>query len=128
MVGRTVYAEVNEEFKRGPQLNEELLMRILRDNKDTEYGKKYGFADITSVEEYQRRVPVIVYDNIAGDLERMCDGEKNILTAYPFTHMICQKKISAKRFRYRRRSLHSVLRTVPTEEFRFWWASLRKKP
>lgn len=87
MVGRTVYAEVNEEFKRGPQLNEELLMRILRDNKDTEYGKKYGFADITSVEEYQRRVPVIVYDNIAGDLEHMCDGEKNILTAYPFTHM-----------------------------------------
>ncbi len=86
-VGKTVYAEVNEEFKRGPQLNEELLMRVLRDNKDTEYGKRYGFADITSVEEYQRRVPVIVYDDIARDLERMCDGEKNILTAYPFTHM-----------------------------------------
>lgn len=62
-------------------------MRILRDNKDTEYGKRYGFADITSVEEYQRRVPVIVYDNIAEDLERMANGEKNILTVYPFTHM-----------------------------------------
>ena len=85
--GRTVYAAVNEEFKRGPELNEALLMRILRDNKDTEYGKRYGFADITSVEEYQRRVPVIVYDNIAEDLERMANGEKNILTAYPFTHM-----------------------------------------
>ena len=54
--GREVYAAVNEEFKRGPELNEELLMRILRDNKDTEYGQKYGFADITSVEEYQKKI------------------------------------------------------------------------
>ena len=86
-VGRAVYAEVNEEFKQGPELNKELLMRILRDNKDTDYGRKYGFAEITSVEEYQKRVPVIVYDDIADDLERMSNGEKDILTAYPFTHM-----------------------------------------
>ena len=85
--GKAVYAAVNEEFKKGPELNEELLMRILRENKDTEYGRKYGFSDISSVEEYQNRVPVIVYDNIANDLERMSNGQKNILTAYTFTHM-----------------------------------------
>ena len=29
-----------------------LLMELLADNKDTEYGKKYGFGDIKSIEEY----------------------------------------------------------------------------
>jgi len=85
--GKAVYEAVNKEFDQGYELNEELLMRILRDNSETEYGKKYGFADIKSVEEYQKKVPVIVYDHIAQELERMADGEKNILTAYPFTHM-----------------------------------------
>lgn len=85
--GRAVYAAVNEELERGPQLNEELLMRILKENSKTEYGIKYGFADITSIKEYQKRVPVIVYDNIAEELERMANGEKDVLTAYPFTHM-----------------------------------------
>ena len=50
-------------------------------------GRKYGFADITTVEEYQKRVPVIVYDHIAEAIERMCNGEQNVLTAYPYRHM-----------------------------------------
>ena len=64
----------------------ELLMKLLDDNKDTEYGRKYGFAQIHSIEEYRKRVPVITYDHIAPELERMMRGEKNILTAYPFNH------------------------------------------
>ena len=63
-----------------------LLMKLLQDNKDTEYGRRYGFADIHSVEEYQKKVPVVVYDSIAPELERMMRGEKNILTAYPYNH------------------------------------------
>ena len=85
--GKEVYQAVNEEFEQGYSLNEALLMRILRDNKDTEYGRKYGFGGIRSVEEYQKRVPVITYDDIENEIERMARGEKNILTAYPFSHM-----------------------------------------
>jgi len=85
--GRAVYAQINQEFERGPEINRALLMQILQDNKDTEYGRKYGFAEIKTVEEYQKRVPVIVYDHIAEGIERMCRGEQNVLTAYPFRHM-----------------------------------------
>lgn len=63
-----------------------LLLNLLRDNKDTEYGRRYDFAGIHTIEDYQKKVPVIVYDNIAPDLERMKNGETNILTAYPFRH------------------------------------------
>ncbi len=86
-IGRAAYAQINSEFGRGPEINEALLMQILQDNRDTEYGRRYGFADITTVEEYQRRVPVITYDQISEYIERMCNGEQNILTAYPFRHM-----------------------------------------
>ena len=64
--------------------NEALLMQILQDNKDTEYGKKYGFADIHSVREYQEKVPYSTYDNYAPYIERMVKkGEKDLITAYP---------------------------------------------
>ena len=67
--------------------NTELLMKILDDNKDTEYGKKYDFANIKSVEEYQNKVPVTDYDSYADYIYRMTEnGEKNLLTAYEVVH------------------------------------------
>lgn len=81
------YAAFREECRDPFGTNEKLLLSILRDNKDTEYGIRYDFAHITSYEEYREKVPVIKYQDIAGDIDRMVDGEKNILTAYPFSHM-----------------------------------------
>ena len=85
--GMPVYDEVIEETKRPMEIAVRTLLKIIDDNKDTEYGRKYGFADIRSVEDFQTKVPVITYDDVAGDLERMKNGEKNILTVYPFDHM-----------------------------------------
>ena len=81
------YVAFREECRDPFGTNEKLLLSILRDNKDTEYGIRYDFAHITSYEEYREKVPVIKYQDIAGDIDRMVDGEKNILTAYPFSHM-----------------------------------------
>ena len=75
------YAAFREECRDPFGTNEKLLLSILRDNKDTEYGLRYDFAHITSYEEYREKVPVIKYQDIAGDIDRMVDGEKNILTA-----------------------------------------------
>ena len=85
--GKRILEEFEKETENAYQTNCNFLMKTLHDNADTEYGRKYGFATIGSVEEYQKRVPVIVYDNIAEQIERMAAGEKNVLTAYPFNHM-----------------------------------------
>ena len=82
----SVLAAFREETQHPMETTTALLLQMLDDNKDTEYGRKYGFADIHSVEEYQKKVPVVVYDNLAPYLERMMDGEKNVLTAYSFNH------------------------------------------
>ena len=64
----------------------ELLMQLVRDNEDTEFGKKYGFKEIRSVEDYKKRVPLSSYDDYAVAIERMVKGEKNLITAYPVVH------------------------------------------
>lgn len=86
-VGKADYLTITEETTHPMDIAHQSLMKLLDDNKDTEYGKKYGFADIHSIEEYQKRVPVITYDNVAEELQRMLNGEKNVLTAYDVNHM-----------------------------------------
>ena len=63
--------------------NEETLLKILHDNKDTEYGKKYDFANIHSFEEYKAKVPLTTYDDYHPYIQRMVrKREKNLITAY----------------------------------------------
>ena len=57
------------------------LLDWLNENKNTEFGKRYGFAQIKSVREYQEKLPLSTYEDYAQDIERIIDGEKNILTA-----------------------------------------------
>lgn len=76
-----------EEVERPMEVTTELLMRLIEDNKDTEYGKKYDFANIKTIADYQKKVPVVTYDDLEPYLARMMNGEGNILTAYPFNHM-----------------------------------------
>ena len=81
------YESFQEECRNPFGVNEQLLLGILRDNKDTEYGRLYDFEHITNYEEYKEKVPVVTYDDIAGYIDRMVDGEKDVLTAYPYSHM-----------------------------------------
>ncbi len=67
--------------------NSDLLMKIIDDNKETEYGQKYDFSNIKSVEDYQNKVPITDYDSYADYIYRMTEnGEKNLLTSYEIIH------------------------------------------
>ena len=81
------YAAFREETGDPFGVNEKLLLQILSDNKDTEYGKKYDFAHINSYADYREKVPVITYADIEAYIDRMVNGEKNVLTAYAYNHM-----------------------------------------
>jgi hypothetical protein len=59
----------------------DLLLGILRRNADTEYGRRYNFASIHSITDYQKQVPVITYADIQQDMERVAGGAKNVFTA-----------------------------------------------
>ncbi|TNF51047.1 MAG: GH3 auxin-responsive promoter family protein, partial [Deltaproteobacteria bacterium] len=59
----------------------EKLQHLMQKNAGTEYGQRYGFKDIKSFEDYRRQVPVIGYENIKEDMQRVVDGQLNIFTA-----------------------------------------------
>lgn len=75
--------DLRELCLKADEVNRDNLMTILSDNRDTEYGKKYGFSDIHSFEDYRKKVPLVKYDDLKDYIRRMLDGEKNVLTAYP---------------------------------------------
>ena len=63
--------------------NEECLLKIIQDNKDTEYGKLHDFASIHSIDDYRKKVPYSNYDTYQPYIMRMIKNrEKNLITAY----------------------------------------------
>lgn len=85
--GMVAYQQLLEMTKDPMRYNTELLMRILDENKDTEYGRRYGFAEIRTVEDFQRRVPVTVFDDYAGYIYEMTeDGRTDLITSRNVGH------------------------------------------
>ena len=64
--------------------NEDLLFKILHKNRKTEYGRRYGFADIKTLDEYRSKVPVSNFHDYEPYIDRMINnGEENLITALP---------------------------------------------
>lgn len=85
--GKKAYDDLIEMSKDPMKFNTDLLMKILNDNKDTEYGRKYDFENIKSIEDYQKKVPITTYDDYSEYIYRMTEGnERNLLTNYEVTH------------------------------------------
>jgi hypothetical protein len=51
----------------------------------TEFGRKHNFSQIQSIEGYKKAVPVQSYEDIKGFVERMMQGEENILWNTPIS-------------------------------------------
>ena len=77
--------KTKEDFARA---NREILYGILKDNKDTEFGRKNGFSDIKDDKEYAGRVPVSGFSDYEDYIDRMVAGEKDLITAYPVYSML----------------------------------------
>ncbi len=66
------------------ELNRSLLFKILSDNKNTYYGRKYNFDEISSIEDYKKKVPVTTYQDYKPLVDRMInENATNLITAYP---------------------------------------------
>jgi len=61
------------------EVQNELLTHLLRTAKNTEFGKKYGFKDLSNYEEFKLRVPLFSYESLYPYIERLMKGEQGIL-------------------------------------------------
>lgn len=56
------------------------LIGLLERNRATEYGRGHAFDAISSVESFQRNLPLTSYDSYAPHISRIAAGRKNVLT------------------------------------------------
>lgn len=59
------------------------LQAILANNQHSAFGREHGFAAIDSVEAFRARVPVCDYDMLRPWIERVVNGETQVLTTEP---------------------------------------------
>jgi len=69
-----------ELFKKFPyDVQSEVLFKLLNKAKTTQWGRQYGYGEISNVKQFQERVPLQTYDDVHPYVERLMKGEQNIL-------------------------------------------------
>ncbi|WP_055069827.1 GH3 auxin-responsive promoter family protein [Clostridium massiliamazoniense] len=87
--GHKLFNEFNDNTKNPLTVNFNTLIEILKDNKTTEYGHIHKFQDISTIEDFKMMVPLSDYTNFKDYIDRMANGEKNLLLSDPiefFSH------------------------------------------
>lgn len=68
-----------EHFKQYPQeTQEELLFSQMFYAEDTEYGRKYGFSSISNYKDFQKKVPIVSYEDFEPYIEKARQGQKDV--------------------------------------------------
>jgi len=65
------------------EVQNELLFHLLNKAKDTEIGRRYDFASISTYREFSQRVPLSNYEDSQDMIERSRRGEHNIFWPQP---------------------------------------------
>lgn len=67
-------------FKEYPfNVQQENLFKLIAKARDTEWGQQHHYDQIANVEDFQQHVPLQTYDNIKPFVDRLRDGESNVL-------------------------------------------------
>lgn len=57
----------------------EVFYYIIKKTQNTLWGKKYDYKNIKNIKDFQKKVPISTYEDIFPYIEKMMQGEKNVL-------------------------------------------------
>lgn len=67
-------------FKTYPiDVQKELISKLISTARNTEWGKKYGYESISTIDDYRNRVPLSKYEDLQPTISRLRNGEKYLL-------------------------------------------------
>lgn len=81
-------AQFQKDCAQAITISHENLRKLMKDNQDTDYGRRYQFSGIQDVLSYQKQVPISDYADYAEAVKQMIEGDTQILTAYPVKNFI----------------------------------------
>ncbi len=74
-----VHRNINKWSKEATRAQEFLFHKLINQAKKTVFGKEHGFSEITSHEEFVKRVPIRDYEALIPYIEKIKEGEKDVL-------------------------------------------------
>ena len=80
-LGKCEHMKLKYYSKHANKKQEKLLLHLMRDNRNTLWGRKNNFSQVHSVEDYQKIVPLSRYEDYDEYVRRMANGEKNLITS-----------------------------------------------
>jgi hypothetical protein len=83
LMARRSHGRFVQALARPAKTQAELLARCIRQNADTQIGRKYHFEKIIDIGSFQKNVPLSGYEDYEPSIAAIRRGEKNILTAQP---------------------------------------------
>ncbi len=60
-------------------VQQEIFSSLIKTAVKTEFGKEYGFKDISNVDDFKERVPIFRYEDLYPYIEKLLNGKQNIL-------------------------------------------------
>lgn len=78
-----LYKKESRRFQKSGDIKvvqQEKLFSILTKNAQSEYGRQYDFAGITTAEAFQKQVPITTYEDYKPYIDKIARGEKKVLT------------------------------------------------
>jgi hypothetical protein len=67
--------------KNPEQTQAAILEKLLRQNADCAYGKRWQFSRLRGARDFQNALPIASYEDLAPWVNRMIDGEQGVLTS-----------------------------------------------
>jgi len=80
---------IEEMTKNTDSVQQRVLVEILAQNSETEYLKRFGLNGATDRETFKSKVPVITYEDLLPDIQRIAKGDTSpILCAHPISEFL----------------------------------------
>lgn len=86
-LARGVKTNFLRKTRRTAEVQERFLHRLILAHQNTELGRKYQLSEIKTVEQFRERIPILPYSSYEPYMERIAEGEQNILTADPVVYL-----------------------------------------
>lgn len=73
--------------RRVEAVQETFLRSLLQAHQQTELGRAYGLAEIKTIDQFRDRMPILPYSSYEPYIERIAQGEPNVMTAAPVLYL-----------------------------------------
>jgi GH3 auxin-responsive promoter len=83
LLARLRYKRIHNWVNHPAAAQREVLQGLITDAQYTVFGKQYNFAELFTIKEFKKRIPLHEYDDMHPYIERMMAGEENVLWNAP---------------------------------------------